>query len=275
MSWSAFASTLKARSDGFSAVLEYCHDLLLHSASETAEDTRQYLISRIGGLHSPHLTFGYFPASYELPQLIQEFGEEFLFSLGLIYRPFISNVAVGKLSNHNLILPYLDEFGYGATLLGRQNTDRKIEGQPKYLHTSSKHGFQKGLHLWGLFQAKEEIWRQNSVILVEGQFDVLSCWNIGLKNVVALSGSNLSAYQLFSVLKYTDNLILLLDSDTAGSNAVEKILEQYKNEANWKVTTLPEGYKDVDKMICSGEQGVNELYTLLSNNGIQTSRFFT
>lgn len=240
MSLLDFSSFIVEKSQAYSQVLNFCHELLFNS--ECAKNTREYLFSRYQSLSPFEITFGYFPNNQELNILIKKFGIDNLVNLKLIYNIYSTNLYQGILSNHNLIFPYLDEFGNIISLIGRYPSIQLFSDISKYKTLS----FNKSLSVFGLFQAKEFIWKNNKVIIVEGQFDCLSLWKSGIKNVVALGGANITPFQLFSLLKYTNNFYLLLDQDAAGKSGINKIIHDYKHLANWYQILLPSGYKDVD-----------------------------
>ena len=115
--------------------------------------------------------------------------------------------------------------------------------------------FTKSHILYGLNVAKEAISINKSVILVEGQFDTMSCHIKGIYNVVGLGGTSLSNYQFYLLRKYGGPNIkikCLLDNDDnkSGEKAFEKIKKQYQNYANIEALKLPNlKYKDIDNYL--------------------------
>lgn len=120
----------------------------------------------------------------------------------------------------------------------------------KYINSPETNIYHKSQMLFGLNLAKESIKQANSVIVVEGEFDMISPFQSGIKNIVAIKGTAFTADQLQLLHRYTDNLILGLDADFAGSNAAKKSIELADNlEFDIKVLSLGDKYKDPDEAI--------------------------
>lgn len=95
----------------------------------------------------------------------------------------------------------------------------------KYCNSENTELFSKGNAIFGLFQAKKEIGRQDKVYFVEGQFDVLSWVKAGIANTVCGSGTSLSEGQIKMLLHFTTNITLVYDGDAAGLKAARKNIE--------------------------------------------------
>lgn len=112
----------------------------------------------------------------------------------------------------------------------------------KYLNSPETEIYQKSKILYGVFQSKQAILRQDECLLVEGYTDVISLHQAGIENVVSSSGTALTPEQIRLIKRLTPNVILLFDGDKAGIQAsfrgIDLILEQ---ELNVKVLLLPEG----------------------------------
>ncbi len=120
----------------------------------------------------------------------------------------------------------------------------------KYINSPETDIYHKSQMLFGLNLAKESIKKQNSVLIVEGEFDMISPYQHGVTNVVALKGTAFTADQLQLLHRYTDTLILGLDSDFAGNNAARKSIELADSmEFDIKVLDLGDKYKDPDETI--------------------------
>jgi len=120
----------------------------------------------------------------------------------------------------------------------------------KYINSPETPIYHKSQMLYGLNLAKEAIRVDNSVIVTEGEFDMISPYQAGIKNVVALKGTAFTPEQLQLLRRYTDTLILALDSDFAGSNAAKKSIELADSMAfDIKVLILGDKYKDPDEAI--------------------------
>jgi len=116
-----------------------------------------------------------------------------------------------------VIFPYYDLQGRIVGFTGRIVTPKENVG--KYINTGNTALFTKGNNLYGIYQAKQEISRCNSVYIVEGQFDVLSMVNAGVKNVIAGSGCAFTDAQVRLIHRLTDNVVLMYDDDVAGAKA--------------------------------------------------------
>lgn len=145
--------------------------------------------------------------------------------------------------------------GFGARKL--------FEDDPlgKYINSPETLIYNKSRILYGLYQAKEEIRDKDFVILVEGYADLISVYQAGIKNVVASSGTALTQEQIQLISRYTKNITIMYDADSAGSKAalrgVDLILE---NDLDVRVAPLPEG-DDPDSFV--QKNGANAFRKLL------------
>ena len=150
-----------------------------------------------------------------------------------------------------ITFPFRD---YRGQIIGFTGRTLEKDDEVKYLNTSETMLFQKGRNLFGLFQARSEIVRQDLVIMTEGQFDVLSLHKAGIKNVVCGSSTALTPEQRKMLLRYTHNILLLYDGDKAGrAGAVKHIPELLEDGFNVKVCILEEG-QDPDEFCKSHKQ---------------------
>ena len=126
--------------------------------------------------------------------------------------------------------------GFGGRTL---RTDKKVA---KYFNSPESDIYNKSNVLYGLFQSKNEIIKNDSCLLVEGYTDVISLHHNGIKNAVSSSGTSLTEGQIRLIKRFTNNIVILYDSDPAGINAsfrgVDMIL---KAGLNVKVVLFPEG----------------------------------
>ncbi|MFB1039217.1 MAG: DNA primase [Polaribacter sp.] len=126
--------------------------------------------------------------------------------------------------------------GFGGRIL---TADKKAA---KYLNSPESDIYHKSKILYGLFQAKKEIAKQDNCYLVEGYTDVISFHQSGIENVVASSGTALTSDQIRLVNRLTKNITVLFDGDAAGIRAsirgIDLILEQGMNV---KVVQFPDG----------------------------------
>ena len=93
---------------------------------------------------------------------------------------------------------------------------------PKYINSKNSDTFDKSKLLYGLHKAKQDIVLEDSVIIVEGQFDVILSHINGFENTVAISGTLLTQQQIHTLSKYTKNIILSFDNDEAGKKATDR-----------------------------------------------------
>lgn len=134
-----------------------------------------------------------------------------------------------------------DIIGFGGRAIG--------DDMPKYLNSPENYVFSKKNNLYGLNVAKEFIMKENMVIMVEGYMDVVSLYQHGVKNAVASLGTALTENQSKLVKRYTKNVALCYDSDSAGVNAAIRggnIL--YRDGINVRVVNVTDG-KDPDEFI--------------------------
>ena len=156
-----------------------------------------------------------------------------------------------------ILFPIFDRqgriIGFGGRIVG--------EGQPKYMNSPESLVFSKSNSLLGLYQQGEEIRRRQQVILVEGNFDLVSLVVHGCPHVVAPLGTALTLQQLKLLKGYAEEYILLFDGDAAGVKAAMRAVPLFLSEQMaGKVVLLPPGH-DPDTFV--GEKGVSALEGLL------------
>ncbi|PJA88306.1 MAG: DNA primase [Candidatus Moranbacteria bacterium CG_4_9_14_3_um_filter_36_9] len=132
------------------------------------------------------------------------------------------------------------------------------ESQAKYVNTPETDVYHKSKILYGIDQAKGEIKKKDFVLLVEGNLDVVSASQAGLENVVAVSGTALTPDQLTIIKRYTNNIKMLFDMDSAGEAATKKSLKLcFAKEINVQVVELSGG-KDAADMVKENPQKLLE-----------------
>ena len=168
-----------------------------------------------------------------------------------------------------LMFPFLDLHGREVGFSGRLTRQAQAA---KYVNTPDTPIFTKGDHLFGLFQARQEIVRQDRVYLVEGQFDVMSMAAAGVRNVVAGSGTALTDAQVSLLHRFASRITLLYDADDAGLKASLRNCESLLR-AGFQVSAipLPEGM-DPDDL---ARQQKEELPKWLSNRTVDFVAYFT
>ncbi len=121
---------------------------------------------------------------------------------------------------------------------------RDLKGGPaKYINSPESVLYRKNNELYGIYQAKNEIVRQNRCFLVEGYLDVISMWQSGLKNVVASSGTALTDGQIAMIHRFTPNITLVYDGDAAGIKAALRGIDMLlSHKLKVSVLLLPDGH---------------------------------
>lgn len=149
-----------------------------------------------------------------------------------------------------LVFPLTDFRDRVLGFSGRILPDSKNPNLAKYINSPETDIYHKSQMLFGLNFAKDSIKKNKSVIVVEGEFDMISPYQSGINNIVALKGTAFTQDQLQLLHRYTDTLILGLDSDFAGNNAARKSIELADSLGfDIKVLTLGEKYKDPDEAV--------------------------
>jgi DNA primase len=142
-----------------------------------------------------------------------------------------------------------DVHGHVVGFTGRILVDDKE--QAKYVNTPETPVYKKSQILYGLDKAKGEMRRQDLAVIVEGNMDVLSSHQFNITNVVACSGTALTAEQLGLIKRFTTNLAIAFDADAAGGNATLRGLDlARKMDFSLKIIILPpEAGKDPDDAV--------------------------
>ena len=156
---------------------------------------------------------------------------------------------------------------FGGRIL---TNDKKLA---KYVNSPESIVYSKSRELYGLYQAKQSIVKNNKCILVEGYMDVISMSQSGIENVVASSGTSLTTGQVRLIHRFTENVTVIYDSDPAGIKASLRGIDLLLAEGlNIKVCLLPQG-DDPDSFAQSHTTGEVEEY--LAANEVDFIRFKT
>lgn len=168
------------------------------------------------------------------------FSEEELDTAGLLNR-FKSDMFRDR-----MMVPFIDTtgnvIGYTARILGK--------GEPKYLNTPETLLFNKSRFIFGLYQAKESIRRNGFVVIVEGNMDVISSHQAGVKEAVATSGTAMTEQHLKALSNLTPDIRLAYDGDAAGIKATERAI-MLAGDLGIDLTVISDyhGAKDPDELI--------------------------
>lgn len=237
--------------DVMDAAAEYYHRLLLESPQ--AESARRYLQHR--GLNRQTLEefrIGYSPEGWEEATTMlrrRGFAERDCIMAGItIHKP-----ETGKLFDRfrgRIMFPINDHNGNAVAFTARVTPEREAtERMGKYVNSPQTPLYDKSRILFGLDKAKQAIRAADRAVVVEGQMDVISSHQAGIKNVVASSGTALSAQQLQLLKRYTRAIAFSFDMDAAGQAAARRGIEQaLAEDMDISVITVPGG-KDPDECI--------------------------
>ena len=151
-----------------------------------------------------------------------------------------------------LTFPLSDYRGRILGFSGRILPTSKNQNSAKYINSPETEIYHKSQNLFGLHLAKDFIRAKNYVLVVEGEFDMISPYQAGIQNIIAIKGTAFTQDQLQLLRRFTDTLILALDSDFAGNNAAKKSIELAESmEFDIKVLVLGDKYKDPDEAVKS------------------------
>lgn len=160
----------------------------------------------------------------------------------------LTNRFGGDIFRGRMTVPLMDPSGQVIGFTGRILKDDPKA--PKYLNTPQTLVYDKSRHVFGLSQAKEAIRKEEFSVVVEGNLDVVSSHQAGVKNVVASAGTALTEWHLKSLARLSHDVRLSFDADKAGLAATERaipIAGQVGVELS--IISLPEGAKDPDELI--------------------------
>jgi len=205
-----------------------------------------YTLNEWNGFEKAALKSGYSPEILENAGLIIKKEE------GRTYDRFRGRVIFPV---HNLSGKVI---AFGARILTKE------KDQPKYINSPETDIYHKSSVLYGLFQAKNEIRKHEFCYLVEGYTDVLSLHQAGIENVVASSGTALTEEQIKLMRRFTENVTVLYDGDTAGIKAALRGIDLVlKGGLNVRIVLLPDG-EDPDSF--SKKMGSTELAQYLKDH---------
>ena len=154
----------------------------------------------------------------------------------------------GDMFRGRMMVPLMDSSGQVIGFTGRIIGD--VPNAPKYLNTPQTLLYDKGRHIFALSQAKQAIRQAGFIVMVEGNLDVVSSHQVGVKNVVATAGTAMTEQHVRAVKRLTGDVRLAYDGDKAGVAATERAIT-LASQAGVELTiiSLPEQYKDPDELI--------------------------
>jgi DNA primase len=200
---------------------EYYHYLL--TKHQSGEEARQYLKSR--GINSDAISqfyLGYAPNQWRSVSdfLInkKKYAPEELESVGLVIRKDVNSFY--DRFRGRVMFPLKDHKGVVVGFSGR--TLIKDDKEAKYINSPETMLYSKSRMLYGLWENREQIRKADSIVLVEGELDVIPSWQVGVKNVAAIKGSAFTNEQAQLMTRFTKNVVMSLDSDSAGQEAIKR-----------------------------------------------------
>ena len=227
------------------AAAQYFQNLLLNSPG--GAKARNYVQSRgFTEKTASEFQMGYSLNEWDdLKKHLQERGytEDELVQVGLIVKS--ENGRTYDRFRDKLMFPILDikghVIGFGARVLD--------DSLPKYVNSPQTPAFDKSHNLYGINLAAAAIRQQDMAVIVEGYVDVITAHQNGFNNVVASMGTSVTEAQVSSLKRLSRNLVLALDADAAGEEAMLRVVS-YENilESEIRVAILPQG-KDPDDVI--------------------------
>lgn len=158
----------------------------------------------------------------------------------------LRNGRVYDFFQNRIMFPIQDSRGNIVAFSGRGLTDGAI---PKYINTKETPVYVKGDTVFGLFQARDSIKKEGKVLLMEGEFDVISSFKEGITNTVAIKGTALTENQIRLLKRYAQKIVFCFDTDKAGTEAQRRSIALITHEGiNASVVIPPEG-KDPDELL--------------------------
>ena len=226
--------------------------------SSEAKPARDYLAGR--GLEEAILRefrVGYAPSAWDRVLLASRrggFSEAELYATGLAQRSKQNGQAYDRFRSR-IMFPLTDVrgrvLGFGARAMG-------TEQKPKYLNTSDNDVYHKGLHLYGADLARSHATRAGSAILCEGYTDVIALHQAGLRNAVGSMGTALTGDQVGELARMAQTVLLALDSDTAGQEAMLRASGlAAKRKLELRVVSMPAGADPADLIQRDGKAAMN------------------
>jgi len=188
---------------------------------------------------------GYAPANSDgLVQALKKRG----FTQKEIADAGLTNRFGGDIFRGRMTVPLMDASGQVIGFTGRIIADEP--NAPKYLNTPQTLLYDKSRHVFGLSQAKEAIRKGDAGVIVEGNLDVVSSHQAGVKNVVATAGTAMTEWHLKALVRLNPDVKLAFDADAAGLAATERAIPiAQRVGVELSIVNLPDGAKDPDELI--------------------------
>jgi DNA primase len=227
--------------------------------AEEAKAAREYLESRgLGEEILREFHVGYSPSAWDRVLLASRrggFSEQELYTTGLAQRSKENGRPYDRFRGR-IMFPLADVRG---RVLGFGARAMREEQKPKYLNTSDNDVYHKGQHLYGADLARAHAARAGQAILCEGYTDVIALHQAGLRNTVGSMGTALTAEQVGELARMAQTVLLALDADSAGQEAMLKAAGlAAKRKLELRVVALPAGTDPADLVQRDGSKAVQE-----------------
>jgi DNA primase len=220
---------------------------------------------------------GYAPGNYELLDFIQnqeegkKFNKKELLDSGLFT---LKNNKLREKFFRRIMFPIRSTSGKVLGFSGRVLPDN--EKGPKYMNTPETPIYHKKENVFGQYESRKAIRKEDLAIFCEGQTDVISAHQHGIENIVAPLGTSLTLEQLKTLSKLTKNFFFIFDSDKAGQDAMQRALILISKLELRAYAASPEPYKDIDELLQKDKKLLQklinrktDLFTFLLNSKIE------
>jgi DNA primase len=228
--------------------------------SKEARHAREYLEARgLGEEILREFRVGYSPSAWDRVLLASRrggFSEQELYATGLAQRSKENGRPYDRFRGR-IMFPLADVRG---RVLGFGARAMRDEQKPKYLNTSDNDVYHKGQHLYGADLARAHAARAGQAILCEGYTDVIALHQAGLRNTVGSMGTALTAEQVGELSRMAQTVLLALDADSAGQEAMLKAAGlAAKRKLELRVVALPQGTDPADLVQRDGAEAIGAL----------------
>ena len=223
----------------------FFHNIL--EESKECQPVRTYLAKRgIGPETIKKFNLGFAPGHNSLIQHMRKAD----FTLEALEKASLVTSIRGSFRDlfiNRVIFPIFDIRSRVVGFGGRTWED--IPNSPKYINSLENIIYSKRDHLYGLNFSKEEIVKEDSIVVVEGYLDMITPFMRGVKNIAASLGTALTSEQIRLIKRYTSCIVLVYDSDKAGEAATTRSIDLIlENDLKAKIVRLPKGY-DPDSLV--------------------------
>ncbi len=235
---------LQRRKEGLQVVLDYAQGFFQQQLNDTEEGGIGLSYFKERGYSQETRSYwglGYSPSAWDALLKDAEskgYRKERLLEVGLAKQNDKGNWY--DMYRGRVIFPLKTPSGKIVGFAGRKMD--KAENSPKYVNSPETELYKKSEFLYGLFEAKKDIGKEDNTYLVEGYTDVITLWQAGIRNAVASSGTALTPGQIKLIRKFSQNITVLYDGDAAGIKASLRGIDLLLAESlNVKVVALPQG----------------------------------